>query len=810
MSQKISQQMRLANGLQVQLIHDPLATSAAALIQVDTGSHDEPEEWPGLAHLLEHLLFTGSSAYQDDERLMAWVQAEGGKLNATTLATSTAYFFEIASHKLEPGFARLVDMLAEPLLAVQAVQQEVAVIDAEYHMLCSYADTLCDAALSQAVIGPHPLQRFCVGHRQSFGDDIPRLQQALRRYYQQFYHAANLRLWLQGPQPLAQLSALAQRYGAQFSCTEQTIDSAANVPLILQSERTLALCCAGAPRLRLSFILPSPPKRLKPALVLLRQLLIDSAEQSLLAILRARGLADDICLLLPYCDDRQAILTIEISVCADDPALCTEIEILFWQWRQQLLSLSRLSRHHYASLAVRAFDYLAPLDQLRAQAFGLAPIEREEESDWQALLQLLHRDNATRLWSSPAVKADAIDAQGFRLQLGPLTFPPRHEASAVPLFRFYPQPQQVDFAVLPTSKIRLPHIVPDVGKGMLLLSPAPGNLLSERSRHLIQACLRTLSGHCAHLGGELVFDVHQGLWLLQLRAENSVMLSSVAQLMSRLSRISDEDRAQGERAFAKAELAARADIAVRRLLQKLPMFLMQQGVMQPDASADSTALLPPAWQAILYGGNAELHHQLSHLLTRFPATINTGSTEYSEAIFVPRRYAMATDGPDSAVLLFCPLGEQSALCLAAWRCLALIFEPHFFQRMRVEKSIGYVVSCRFHQSAGFAGLLFALQSPSCSSAELFAHIEEFIVEMAGVIAAISPKIMAEKLAILRDALQISRRDKPEQAREYWWQQQAYFPAMTEQDITQLDLPLLQHYYRLFCCDALQTSSIHLS
>lgn len=37
-----------------------------------------------LAHLLEHLLFYGGERYQDDDRLMGWVQRQGGSVNATT------------------------------------------------------------------------------------------------------------------------------------------------------------------------------------------------------------------------------------------------------------------------------------------------------------------------------------------------------------------------------------------------------------------------------------------------------------------------------------------------------------------------------------------------------------------------------------------------------------------------------------------------------------------------------------------------------------------------------------------------------
>lgn len=83
------------NGLTVELVHQPDASQAAALIQVGAGSHDEPDRWPGLAHLLEHLLFTGSTGWPDEGRLMSWIQTQGGRVNATTLARRSAFFLRL-------------------------------------------------------------------------------------------------------------------------------------------------------------------------------------------------------------------------------------------------------------------------------------------------------------------------------------------------------------------------------------------------------------------------------------------------------------------------------------------------------------------------------------------------------------------------------------------------------------------------------------------------------------------------------------------------------------------------------------------
>lgn len=122
----------LANGLRATVVHAPGASHAAALLRIARGSHDEPEAFPGLAHFTEHLLFLCGERFVEGERLMPWVQARGGRVNASTRARQTDYFFEVPADALGDGLARLLDMLARPRLdeAVQVAEREV--LEAEF------------------------------------------------------------------------------------------------------------------------------------------------------------------------------------------------------------------------------------------------------------------------------------------------------------------------------------------------------------------------------------------------------------------------------------------------------------------------------------------------------------------------------------------------------------------------------------------------------------------------------------------------------------------------------------------------------
>ena len=52
--------IKLPNDLEALLIHDPETDKAAAAMDVNIGSFSDPEDMPGMAHAVEHLLFMGT------------------------------------------------------------------------------------------------------------------------------------------------------------------------------------------------------------------------------------------------------------------------------------------------------------------------------------------------------------------------------------------------------------------------------------------------------------------------------------------------------------------------------------------------------------------------------------------------------------------------------------------------------------------------------------------------------------------------------------------------------------------------------
>ena len=52
--------VKLPNKLEALLVHDPDTDKASAALSVEVGSYSDPEDMPGMAHAVEHLLFMGT------------------------------------------------------------------------------------------------------------------------------------------------------------------------------------------------------------------------------------------------------------------------------------------------------------------------------------------------------------------------------------------------------------------------------------------------------------------------------------------------------------------------------------------------------------------------------------------------------------------------------------------------------------------------------------------------------------------------------------------------------------------------------
>jgi predicted Zn-dependent peptidase len=101
---------RLANGLRVVTDAMDSVETVSLGVWVDVGTRHEPKEINGVAHVLEHMAFKGTTRRSALE-IAAEIEAVGGHLNAYTSREHTAYYAKV----MTPDVPLAVDILADIL-----------------------------------------------------------------------------------------------------------------------------------------------------------------------------------------------------------------------------------------------------------------------------------------------------------------------------------------------------------------------------------------------------------------------------------------------------------------------------------------------------------------------------------------------------------------------------------------------------------------------------------------------------------------------------------------------------------------------
>lgn len=135
---------------------------------------------------------------------------------------------------------------------------------------------------------------------------------------------------------------------------------------------------------------------------------------------------------------------------------------------------------------------------------------------------------------------------------------------------------------------------------------------------------------------------------------------------------------------------------------------------------------------------------------------------------------------------------------ALWLLLAQASSSAFFNDMRTEKQLGYVVYARYWPQLSVPGLAFVIQSPAASELELYRELQQWQQSKLEELA----KIELERLQGWQDAVvqQIDQSDKSleEQSSRYWYQlalKNTQFDNRQQllDAVTQVDLPQWQHF-----------------
>eukprot|EP00828_Plagiopyla_frontata_P020903 TRINITY_DN2690_c0_g1_i1.p1 TRINITY_DN2690_c0_g1~~TRINITY_DN2690_c0_g1_i1.p1 ORF type:complete len:646 (+),score=109.29 TRINITY_DN2690_c0_g1_i1:136-1938(+) len=183
--------VRLSNDMKVLVIQDEELQEAAIAVNVGVGSYSSPQDFPGLAHFLEHMLFMGSKKYPDVNQFTDFITTNDGEFNAYTAQEQTNYFFSVPFNAFYEGMDIFSRFFIDPLLAQEYINSEIDAITNEYEISLTSQGWQQMFALRQIANKTHPFSYFSCGNRDTLMTE-PQLKgknvyHAMENFYNQHY-----------------------------------------------------------------------------------------------------------------------------------------------------------------------------------------------------------------------------------------------------------------------------------------------------------------------------------------------------------------------------------------------------------------------------------------------------------------------------------------------------------------------------------------------------------------------------------------------------------------------------------------------
>ena len=202
-----------ANGLQVLVKPDHSAPVATFQVTYHVGSRNEVTGATGSTHLLEHLMFKGSTHFNDPagNSVKQYLGAHGAAFNATTFYDRTNYFATLGSSDLEGYVAIEADRMRNLWLHDADKQAEMTVVRNEFERGKNNPNTYLGEEVQAAAFIAYPYHHSTIGWK----SDIEKVSvEQLRAFYDTFYWPNNATVTFVGDiDPAAALTLTKRYYG---------------------------------------------------------------------------------------------------------------------------------------------------------------------------------------------------------------------------------------------------------------------------------------------------------------------------------------------------------------------------------------------------------------------------------------------------------------------------------------------------------------------------------------------------------------------------------------------------------------------
>ncbi|MDJ1175619.1 M16 family metallopeptidase [Roseofilum capinflatum] len=186
--------LKLDSGLTV--IHQQMSATPAVVadVWVKAGAIHEPEELPGLAHFLEHMVFKGTERIAPGifDRV---IENRGGISNAATSYDYAHFYINTAVPHIADTLPYLAEILLNPAIADEDFLQEREVVMSEIRQTQDDPDWLGFSSLLENLYPDHPYGRSVLGTQRQVLTHTPEQMQA---FHHHCYQPENMTVVLVG------------------------------------------------------------------------------------------------------------------------------------------------------------------------------------------------------------------------------------------------------------------------------------------------------------------------------------------------------------------------------------------------------------------------------------------------------------------------------------------------------------------------------------------------------------------------------------------------------------------------------------
>lgn len=210
--------LELENGLKAVVASDAACDKAGAAACVNVGMCHERKDLPGLAHFLEHMLFTGSKKYPKEGEYHEFIQQNGGMANAYTTCYFTNYMLSVKPDMLIEAVDRFSRFFTEPTLTRDCTEREINAVDSEFQAGHTQPWWRMVGILDMSANPEHPFHVACGNNKVLMDEPKARgidLYDEMKNLYDSCYSANGMTICIIGKEPIAELEALVrEKFGA--------------------------------------------------------------------------------------------------------------------------------------------------------------------------------------------------------------------------------------------------------------------------------------------------------------------------------------------------------------------------------------------------------------------------------------------------------------------------------------------------------------------------------------------------------------------------------------------------------------------